>query len=61
MGTTLATLWCYVLASIDPRNLATKPKRRRAETRLPPHSKFFRQTCESVSGSVPCLLTLDTI
>jgi len=30
-------------------------KRRRAEYRLPPHSKFFRQTCEAPGGTNVCL------
>jgi len=30
-------------------------KRRRAEYRLPPHSKFFRQTCEAPGGASVCL------
>jgi len=30
-------------------------KRRRAEYRLPPHSKFIRQTCEAPGGASVCL------
>jgi hypothetical protein len=45
---------CKQLFFIPATALLLK-KRRRAEYRLPPHSKFFRQTCEAPGGTSVCL------